>query len=94
MDTIQQVERIFSAEAAEAFGRAAAKAARLLELKIKPALTPAEVEELYNLKASTLAQKRCRGGGPNYVQEEQNGPVLYRHADIEKYFAKNVRRSS
>jgi len=94
MEAIQQVEKIFSAEAAEAFGRAAQKAARLLELKLKPALTPAEVEELYNLRAATLAQKRCRGGGPNYVQEEQGGPVLYRHSDIEQYFAKNVRRSS
>ena len=59
-------------------------------LKRRPLLTPAEVQKVYGIIASTLATKRCRGGGPDYIKEgNASSGVLYRSADIERWLDKN-----
>lgn len=59
-------------------------------LKRRECLTAEEVELLYGLKASTLANKRSRARGPEYVKDGDK--ILYRHQAIKKYLdAKAVR---
>lgn len=68
-------------------------ASRLAMLKEKECLTPAEVEELYSVPASTLATRRCRGGGPDYTQlADDGGKILYRHEDVKHWLANRHRR--
>ncbi len=64
-------------------------------LKRRPLLTPAEVQKVYGISASTLATKRCRGGGPDYIKEgDASSGVLYRSIDIERWLDKNRRVGS
>lgn len=78
----------------ESMSEAISKTARLETLRMKPLLSPPEVEELYGINARTLAFKRSRGGGPDYIQEEEHGLVFYKHTDIENYINRNRRRGS
>ena len=65
----------------------------LAMLKEKECLTPSEVEELYSVPASTLATRRCRGGGPDYTQlADDGGKILYRHEDVKHWLANRHRR--
>ena len=54
-------------------------------LKRKKLLTPKEVQKLYGLNATTLANKRCAGKGPAYIQEVEDGPVYYEQTAIQRY---------
>ena len=68
-------------------------ASRLAMLKEKERLTPVEVEELYNIPASTLATRRCRGGGPDYEQlADEKGKILYRHEDVKRWLTNRHRK--
>ncbi len=78
----------------ESISAAVSRTARMEVLSMKPLLTPPEVEELYGINARTLAFKRSRGGGPDYIQEDEHGLVFYRHSDIEAYLNRNRRRGS
>lgn len=59
-------------------------------LKRKEYLTPDEVEKLYGLRATTLANKRTKAQGPEYTKAGEK--ILYRHQDVKKYLdARRVR---
>lgn len=60
-------------------------AAELELLRRKEYLTAPEVEKLYGIPAATLKTKRCRGGGPSYIQHARGSNVCYRHEDIRQY---------
>ena len=64
-------------------------AARLEELKRKAFLSSKEVEILYGIPESTLRTLRCRGGGPDYHQQEKTSPVRYTHDAIKNFMASN-----
>ena len=55
-------------------------------LKRREYLTPEEVELLYGLKASTLANKRTKAAGPRYTKD--GGRILYPQKEIQKYLNK------
>lgn len=78
----------------ESISAAVARTARMEFLSMKQLLTSSEVEELYGINARTLAFKRSRGGGPDYIQEDEHGTVFYRHSDIDAYINRNRRRGS
>lgn len=52
-------------------------------LKRKEYLTPDEVEKVYGLRATTLANKRSKVQGPEYTKAGEK--ILYRHQDIKTY---------
>lgn len=56
-------------------------------LAVKELLTPAEVEQVYGLKTTTLRQWRYEGRGPNYVKTDpgRSGLVMYRRRDIDTW---------
>ena len=69
--------------------------AELEALKRRPLLTPPEVQRLYGLKVATLADKRVRGSGPDFIKAADNsGAVFYRPADIERWLDHNRRLGS
>ena len=55
------------------------------ELKRKEALTPEEVERVYGLKATTMANKRSRAQGPEYIKDGEK--ILYPQKAIKAYLA-------
>ena len=55
----------------------------LERLKRREYLTPEEVEVLYSLKASTLANKRSRAKGPEYIKDGDK--ILYKQQSVKKY---------
>ena len=58
--------------------------------KRKEYLTPEEVELIYGLKPKTLANKRLKAQGPEYIKDGDR--ILYRQQAIKKYLeAKTVR---
>lgn len=52
-------------------------------LKRREYLTPEEVELVYGLKASTLANRRIKAKGPEYVKVGEK--ILYRQKAIREY---------
>lgn len=69
--------------------------AELETLKRRPLLSPAEVQRVYGLKVATLADKRTRGSGPDFIKPGDNsGAVFYRPADIDRWIEKNRRLGS
>lgn len=63
------------------------------KLKRKEYLTPDEVEKLYGLRATTLANKRTKAQGPQYTKAGEK--ILYRHQDVKKYLdARRIRTES
>lgn len=65
---------------------------RMQALRLKRALTPADVEELYGISAETLKTWRSRGGGPDFVQQNTAGKVLYTHESISRWLAAHHRK--
>lgn len=61
-------------------------------LKRKEYLTPEEVETVYSLKATTLANKRMRGIGPSYSKDGEK--VLYAQSSIRLYLEKRTIRTA
>lgn len=74
--------------------KAIGQVSRIEALKLKPTLTPAEVEDLYGISAGTLCTKRSRGSGPDYYQASSGGFVLYTHEDIKAWLARCRRKGS
>lgn len=56
-------------------------------IKRKEYLTPCEVEALYGLQASTLANQRSKGTGPPYLKI--GSKIYYGQAELQEYFTKN-----
>lgn len=52
-------------------------------LKRREYLTPEEVEAVYGLKAVTLANKRSKAQGPEYIKDGDK--ILYRQQAIKTY---------
>ena len=55
------------------------------ELKRKEFLTPDEVERIYGLKATTMANKRSRAQGPEYIKDGEK--ILYSQKAVKAYLA-------
>ena len=56
---------------------------QLERLKRREYLTAEEVELIYGLKAVTLANKRSRARGPEYIKDGDK--ILYKQQAIKKY---------
>ena len=63
--------------------RLLAPIANIEKLKRCEYLTPEEVELVYGLKASTLANKRSRARGPEYIKD--GGKILYKQQALKAY---------
>jgi len=73
-----------------ALERLLAPVAQVEKLKRREYLTPEEVELVYGLKATTLANKRSRAQGPEYVKDGEK--ILYKQQALKKYLdARTVR---
>ena len=63
---------------------------RLERLKRREYLTAEEVELLYGLKAVTLANKRMKAQGPEYIKDGDK--ILYKQQAVKTYLeAKTIR---
>ena len=83
-------EQIFTNNIDNALERLLAPVAEVERLKRKEYLTPEEVELIYGLKPKTLANKRLKAQGPEYIKDGDR--ILYRQQAIKKYLeAKTVR---
>ncbi len=83
-------EQIFTNKIDDALERLLAPVAEVERLKRKEYLTPEEVELIYGLKPKTLANKRLKAQGPEYIKDGDR--ILYRQQAIKKYLeAKTVR---
>ena len=83
-------EQIFTNNIDDALERLLAPVAEVERLKRKEYLTPEEVELIYGLKPKTLANKRLKAQGPEYIKDGER--ILYRQQAIKKYLeAKTVR---
>ena len=68
--------------------RLLAPVANLERLKRREYLLPEEVEILYGLKASTLANKRSKANGPEYIKDGDK--ILYRQQTIKAYLEARI----
>lgn len=66
-----------------AFERLLAPVAKMEKLKRREYLTPEEVELLYGLKAVTLANKRMKAQGPEYIKDGEK--ILYKQQAVKAY---------
>ena len=83
-------EQIFTNNIDDALERLLAPVAEVERLTRKEYLTPEEVELIYGLKPKTLANKRLKAQGPEYIKDGDR--ILYRQQAIKKYLeAKTVR---
>ena len=83
-------EQILTNNIDDALERLLAPVAEVERLKRKEYLTPEEVELIYGLKPKTLANKRLKAQGPEYIKDGDR--ILYRQQAIKKYLeAKTVR---
>ena len=83
-------EQAFTNNIDNALERLLAPVAEVERLKRKEYLTPEEVELVYGLKSKTLANKRLKAQGPEYIKDGDR--ILYRQQAIKKYLeAKTVR---
>ena len=83
-------EQIFTNNIDDALERLLAPVAEVERLKRKEYLTPEEVVLIYGLKPKTLANKRLKAQGPEYIKDGDR--ILYRQQAIKKYLeAKTVR---
>ena len=58
---------------------------------MKEILTAKELADRWNISTSTLETWRAQDTGPNYIKlGNNNGRVLYRIEDIEKYERSNT----
>lgn len=67
----------------DALERLLAPVAEIERLKRKEYLTPEEVELVYGLKASTLANKRTKAKGPEYIKDGEK--ILYKQQTVKTY---------
>lgn len=63
--------------------RLLAPIANIEKLKRREYLPPEEVELVYGLKASTLANKRSRARGPEYIKDGEK--ILYKQQALKAY---------
>lgn len=73
----------FSSNIDTALERLLAPVAQMEKLKRREYLTPEEVEVLYGLKAVTLANKRMKAQGPEYIKDGEK--ILYKQKAIKEY---------
>lgn len=86
-------EQVFTNNIDNALERLLAPVAEVERLKRKEYLTPEEVELVYGLKSKTLANKRLKAQGPEYIKDGER--ILYKQQAIRKYLeAKTVRTRS
>ena len=83
-------EQAFTNNIDNALERLLAPVAEVERLKRREYLTPEEVELVYGLKSKTLANKRLKAQGPEYIKDGER--ILYKQQAIRKYLeAKTVR---
>lgn len=68
--------------------RLLAPVAQLEKLKRREYLTPEEVELLYGLKAVTLANKRTKAQGPEYIKDGEK--ILYKQQVVKAYLESRI----
>lgn len=76
-------EQAFSNSIDNALERLLAPVAKMEKLKRREYLTPEEVELLYGLKAVTLANKRMKAQGPEYIKDGEK--ILYKQQAVKAY---------
>lgn len=83
-------DQVFTSNIDDALERLLAPVAEVERLKRKEYLTPEEVELVYGLKVKTLANKRLRAQGPEYIKDGDR--ILYKQQAIKGYLeARTVR---
>jgi len=80
-----------SASMDAALERLLAPVVQLEKLKRKEYLTPDEVEIVYGLKAATLANKRTKSQGPEYIKDGER--ILYRQQAVRAYLESRAIRT-
>lgn len=75
----------------DALERLLAPVAEIERLKRKEYLTPEEVELVYGLKASTLANKRTKAKGPEYIKDGEK--ILYKQQTVKAYLESRTVRT-
>lgn len=75
----------------DALERLLAPVAEIERLKRKEYLTPEEVELVYGLKASTLANKRTKAKGPEYIKDGEK--ILYKQQAVKAYLESRTVRT-
>ena len=63
--------------------RLLAPVAEIEKLKRREYLSPEEVELVYGLKVSTLANKRMKAQGPGYIKDGEK--ILYKQQAVRQY---------
>ena len=90
MGAAQGLEEALSANIESTLERLLAPIAQVERLKRREYLTAEEVELVYGLKAATLANKRIRAQGPEYIKDGDK--ILYKQKAIKAYLdAKTIR---
>jgi hypothetical protein len=92
MDMDQILEQTLSANFESVLERLLEPIARIERLKRKESLTPDEVELVYGLKASTLANKRTKGTGPEFIRDGDK--ILYTPRAVKEYLEDKTVRTS
>ncbi len=77
------LEQTLSENIDSTLARLLAPVAHIEKLKRREYLTPEEVELVYGLKASTLANKRSRARGPEYIKDGEK--ILYKQQALKAY---------
>ncbi len=90
MDTDHSLEQTLSENLESTLERVLAPIAQIERLKRKAYLTPEEVEIVFGLKATTLANKRSKAQGPEYIKDGDR--IFYRPQTVSAYLdAKTIR---
>lgn len=84
-------EQVFTNNIDDALERLLAPVAEIERLKRKEYLTPEEVELVYGLKASTLANKRSKAKGPEYIKDGEK--ILYKQQAVKAYLESRTVRT-
>ena len=79
----RRLEKALSNNIESALDRLLAPIAETERLKRREYLTPEEVEAVFGLKAVTLANKRMKAQGPEYIKDGER--ILYRQQAIKAY---------
>ena len=84
-------EQILTNNIDDALERLLAPVAEVERLKRKEYLTPEEVELVYGLKPKTLANKRMKAQGPEYIKDGER--ILYKQQAVKKYLEAKTDRT-
>jgi hypothetical protein len=79
----RKAEEALSTSIESALERLLAPIAQAERLKRREYLTPEEVEVVYGLNAATLANKRSRAQGPEYIKDGDR--ILYKQQAVRNY---------